>query len=463
MSNVRTLVFAAAALLLIGVGALVVSTVTKDGDKPVAAIGPGPSGSTKGSAARSSEVDLAGSRLAPEPASATTGPRGTAPDPVVASDERESAESAFVVTGLVTDEESGAPVKDATLVAVGGATPLPVATTDEDGRFRLAVRDVASTHVVVQPPEGFNVREPTHMLPPIVPGGSATLDFKLILWPPPIAGDIRGVLQSEGGAWSADELPSPGAVLLDLVSTRPPRIQRRSVPRAEEDGAGGHWLSFAFENVPRGEYELTLSSLDNYRWHPQSVFVSPPADGLAFLRYDLDATLPLTFHVYERTTGEPIEDYEVRHIKLTVSDDNGVLLHTGPLDPDAFPLDAEFTWSVWAPGLAPVFGNERSFELDEGQRVAEVRLSEGWGGRFLVMGGRGTKYPLSGATILLDGEVIGSSRDDGTLDTFREEPPKKIEVRYLDWKLKRDPLKPFNGLTQEGRGMVIPVELEPPG
>jgi hypothetical protein len=470
MLNLKTLAPLTLALIA-GLGFFAWSALSKDEGGPVEAIGPEtaedePSSTIPVIPLDGPELD-ATSILEPEAseALATTDPAD--PEPELAESTsttgREAVATAFVVSGQVTDEESGEPVPGATLIAVNAERMLASTQADEQGRYRMEVDDESATHILVQPPEGWNVREPRAALPQVERGGRAEVPFKVLRWPPPVAGDIHGLLQSEGGPWSLKALPGQNAVVLDLVSTTAPRIKLRGRLQAEADGDGGHWLSFEFKDVPRGEYELTLSSLDNYRWHPTSTFVSPPAEGLTFLRYDLDRTLPLMFRVYERTTGEPVDDYTVRHIKMTVSSDNGVLLHTGPLDPDAFPLDAKFEWSLWADGLAPVFGDEGSFEISEGERVAEVRLSQGWGARFLVMGGKGTKYPVEGATILLDGVSIGTTRDGGTLDVYRAEAPSEIEVRYLDWKLTHNPLRPHNGRTPERRGMVIPVLLEPPG
>jgi len=469
--NTRNLASLALLALLVALGIFAWSAMSGDGDGDGTVTAVGPAAVEDGPEVEHAAAPLDGPALDArhplaehEPANKNGTDAGEAAngDGIEASAEREAVATAFVIAGQVTDEESGDAVPGAVLLVVRADEMLASVEADERGRYRIEVEDETATHVVVRPPEGWNVREPRAPLPPITYGGRVEIAFALLRWPPPVAGDIRGTLQSEGGAWSPEDLPGPGAVVLDLVSTTTPRITLRGRLQAQEDGRGGHWLSFAFVDVPRGEYELTLSSLDNYRWHPTSSFVSPPAEGLAFLRYDLDHTLPLIFRVYERTTGEPLDEYTVRHLKLTVSDDNGVLLHTGPLDPEAFPLDAEFEWALWSEGYAPVFGDERSFEVADGERVAEVRLSWGWGARFLVMGGRGTKYPLEGVTILLDGVSVGTTREGGMLDVFRAETPSKIEVRYLDWKLTHDPLLPMNGRPPQRRGMIIPVLLEPP-
>lgn len=460
MTPARALLFLTSLVLLGALGYFGWSLVTGDGQNEVTAIGPA-TPEAKDEALRPAahlEGNVATETAAVEPNRVAE----SAPAEAAASTEREVIPMSFVVTGRVTDEETGVGIPGAQIVAVGGSPPLSTTATDNEGNYRLVIQDEATSHLIVQPPEGWNVRDPRAPLPPVVKGGKADVPFRLILWPPPVAGDIRGVLQSEGGVWSAGDVPGPGEVVLDLISTTLPRIQRRGVITQETDGNGGHWLSFTFADVPRAEYELTISSLDHFRWAPVSTFVSPPAENLSFLRYDLDRTLPLEFRVYERASGEKLEDYEIRHLKLTASHDNGVLLHTGPLDREAFPLDAEFEWSLWADGYAPFFGDERAFQLTDGRRIANVRLSPGWGARLLVMGGQGTKYPLSGATVLLDGVAIGSTRDDGTLDAYRETPPSKVTVEYLDWTMKNDPLRPLNGRPPERRGMVMPVLLEPP-
>jgi hypothetical protein len=294
------------------------------------------------------------------------------------------------------------------------------------------------------------------------PGGNGSVDFALVPWPPPVAGDVRGVLERESGPWTQESLPAPSTIVLDLVTTTLPRITRRAEIVATQDGIGGLGLAFEFVDVPRGTYQLTISSLDEYRWTPTELLVAPPAEGLSFLRYDLDRTLPLAFRVVDAVTGEPVEAFEVRHIKTTWTEESGVLLHTGPLEAADFPLDARFDWSLWADGYAPAFGDETAFAVQDGERVAEVRLARGWGVRLFVLGGKGTKRPIEGATVWLDGDQVGSSGQDGTLDVHRAEPPRRIEVRYLDWRLVHDPLQPWQGRPPERRGYVMPVVLEPP-
>jgi hypothetical protein len=277
-------------------------------------------------------------------------------------------------------------------------------------------------------------------------------------WPPPVAGDVRGWLRSESGSFPANTIPRTDHLLLDLVSTALPAIERRAEIERVENEDGTVELGFQFKDVPEGEYNLTLSSLGHYRWTPTSLLVVPPMEGIVFLRYDLDEVLPLEFLVVDAETHEEIADFEARHIKQTNSDEHGVLLHTGPLEGEQFPLDQPFTWSVEADGYAVAYGNESAFEVVEGRRRALVELQPGWSTRFLIMGGEkgGRPRPLPGADIYLDGEFIGRSGPNGGLVVHRDEPPGSAAVRYLDW-------EPMNAITLvKRRSNVTPVVMAEP-
>lgn len=421
------------------------------------------------------EEERAASAAVPVAAHADT-PRENDPASRAATDRRplESRVEPFVLEGTVRNQETGDGLPLAAVLVGDGTGPdgdevlvggmrgvAPGVFTDWRGRYVLEVEDLELTHVRVLPPEGWNGAELRKPLPPMTAGGRGVVDFELVPWPPPGAGDVRGVLESERGAWTEDTLPAPSTIVLDLVTTTLPRITRRAAVAAVRDATGGLGLTFEFLDVPRGTYQLTLSSLDEYRWAPAELLVAPPAEGLRFLRYDLDRTLPLAFRVVDAVTGEPVEGFEVRHVKTTWTEESGVLLHTGPLEAGDFPLDARFDWSLWADGYAPAFGDETAFAVQDGERVAEVRLARGWGVRLFVLGGEGTKRPIEGATVWLDGDEVGSSGPDGTLDVLRAQRPERIEVRYLDWRLSHDPLQPWQGRPPERRGQVMPVVLEP--
>ena len=374
--------------------------------------------------------------------------------------ERELVGDEARVHGRVLSELDHTPIADVTLALFAGGTLLEQVVSLEGGGFSFSPAS-RGTHLAIAAPTGWAARADEVMLDPAQRDGASEVRILVRRWPPTSAGAIRGRLLSERGPWSPEDVPPTDHIMLDLVSREEPRIQLRAQLELQQI-AGGAVYAFAFEDVPDTEYELTLSSLDNFRWSPTSLLVRPPLESVEFLRHDGDEALPLEFHVFDGASGERIHDFEAAHVKVTVSSENGVFMHAGPLDSELFPLDREFEWTVWADGYAPAFGDERAFTLVEGRRIAEVRLGSGWSTRFFVMGGAPATRPLGGAVILLDGEVVGRSDDQGWLEVHRAEAPDAIEVRYEDLVLAEDPLSGYRGATRARRAHVTPILLSPP-
>ncbi len=278
----------------------------------------------------------------------------------------------------------------------------------------------------------------------------------------PLAGAICGELLREGGPWTEATLPKPGSVMLDLVSTSGPLVSRRAQLASEPDGRGGFRLRFEFADLPRGEYELTLSSLAAWRWNPTWLRASPPVDNLTFLRYDLDRCSRLVFQVTDRANGTALEHFDVRALQLTPSQDrdSGVFLHTGPLESEAVPDEMRFQWSLWAEGYRPVFGDESSFVRRDGARVAEVALERGWATMVLALRRDPKAKPAAQTEVWLDGRFQGRTSVDGMLAIRADGPPKQLEARLAGWHMSNDPLQPYNGRSAAQRGQVTIVMLE---
>lgn len=274
-----------------------------------------------------------------------------------------------------------------------------------------------------------------------------------------IAGAIRGVLVRESGPWTDETLPRGNTVILDLVDLKTPHESRRGTLTPVPAGNDGYTLEFAFEDLPEGEYELTLSALGSVRWSPTSMRVRPPANGLVFTRYDRDPRLPLAFEVRDARTDAEIAAYQVRHVQLTPSADAGVFLQTGPLDVDAFPLDARFAWTLWADGYAAAFGDETAFERRGERRVARVRLEPGWSTRVLVLAKDPLARPVSGAEVLLDGRFAGTTDTHGMVAVRASARPASLGVRLDGWSVVGDPLAPLFGKTAEQRAHTTIVYL----
>ena len=367
--------------------------------------------------------------------------------------------------GRVLDETTGRGLGECEvfLTAPSGSSST---LTAEDGAFRFELeppqtRTVPfSCSLEVIPAEGWAVREPARVLDRAALDAGFEPVFHARRWPPLETGRVRGRLIAEDGEFDERALLPRGALLLELTSMETPRIRLAAeLERVEADDGPTH-TPFSFEDVPITTYELTLSSLGNFRWEPGSQIIVPPAEGLEFLRFDLDERVPLEFRVIDAATGEAIEGFRVRTVRATESRDNGVLLHTGPLDPEGFPLEGAFCWTIDADGYAPAFGSDADFVLEDGKRVAQVAMHPGWATRFVVMGGKPNTRLLEGAEVVLDGRTVGRTGPDGALVVRLDEPPESVEVRYLGWRLANDPLGATQGRTAESRGNVTVALLE---
>lgn len=281
-----------------------------------------------------------------------------------------------------------------------------------------------------------------------------------------VAGNISGRLISEKGYWLPSEMPERDTLVVELVRLEEPKLERRAQLVVEEAGVegveGGLALSFLFEDVPIGDYELSLFNLGSWHWEPRSMSVRAPANGLDFVRYDRDEKLPLVFEVFDAKSGEAIEEFSAAHLEQTVSEQSGVFMHAGPIDTNSFPASARFNWSLWAEGYRASFGDERAFEWKQGRRVARVELTPGWSARLVVLGREPTLRPLYRAEVRVNGRFMGATDMDGALVIALDETPESIEVGYKDWVLENDPFDPRPGTTPNLRGHVVPLILKAP-
>lgn len=277
-----------------------------------------------------------------------------------------------------------------------------------------------------------------------------------------VAGDITGRLLRERDPWTQDSLPDRSGLVVELVRLEEPRLELRAEVDVTPLEDGMLEVTFAFRDVPIGEYELGVFSLGAWPWEPRSLRVRAPAAELVLVRQDAVVAPPLEFEVYDAESGERLEDFEVRHLEQTVSEESGVFMHAGPLEGGAFPRGTEFRWSLWADGFRPSFGDERVFEEREDRRVARVDLERGWAARLVVLGREPTLRPLYRARVSVDGRFVGATAQDGSLVLQLEAAPERLEVDYNGWRLQNDPLDPRPGTTSALRGHVFPLIVGPP-
>lgn len=248
-----------------------------------------------------------------------------------------------------------------------------------------------------------------------------------------LVGPVTGRLLPESGTFGGDEAALLRGITIDLVSRSEPRVEARATltPVYDDDGALTE-IEFATNELPALEFEVTLASLDHRRWAPVAQSVVPPASEVTFLCYDTDQIVELEFIVTDAETGEPVDGWSATRFRSQPSDGNGVLLQAGPLDTDAFPLDARVRWTVEADGYAAAFGDERSFapDPDTGKWTAHIALKRGFAARVVVLGKNPDRVLANGATIRLDGEFAGRTDAEGLVRLRRVAPPESISVRW---------------------------------
>jgi hypothetical protein len=249
-------------------------------------------------------------------------------------------------------------------------------------------------------------------------------------------------------------------VILDLASIEHPAEPAvRAVTSRIPDANGAVAWTFAFADVPEGEYLLTLSALGTRRWSPTALRVRAPLEGIAFTRFDKDPVVALAFEVVDAQDGTPLPTFDARHIQVTPSAENGVFLHTGPLDLTAFPLDARFQWSLRVEGYATAFGDETAFVRRGDRKVASVRLARGWSSKVFVLTRAPTASPACGAEVLLDGLRAGFTGADGMLVVAAASEPRQIDVKLPGF-ARREGAESSGAYTARQRGGVTVVMLD---
>lgn len=378
--------------------------------------------------------------------------------------ERSGAEQRFRVHlwGTVRDRSSLRPVPEVQLRFRCGAQTLAQPRTLANGRFEADFEAFGACRVEVTPPEGWIVVDGAGTLGADVLDGSRALEIHVSKERGEVAGDIHGYLLSESGDWTRETLPKDRAVLVDLVPTREPRTGVRGEITPVIDTEGRATLEFAFRDVAPGEYELTISALDGFRWAPQSLRVSPPADGLSFVRYDKDRTLPLVFEVFDAQTREAITAFKAYSVKITPSLENGVFFHSGPIELGTYSIHDAFQWAVAADGYASAFGDQSAFTNSADKRVAQVFLARGWSTRVLALARDPAAHLAVNAEVYVDGGFAGRTGADGTFLLRANAEPKSIEVRYAGFRpggSTRTTLDPWNA-ARHAHTTIVYLERE---
>jgi hypothetical protein len=389
------------------------------------------------------------------------------------------------LTGRVLDA-AGEPKQHVRVLAApleAGASSTPArrahaVRTGADGRFEIAGLEVGTVQLTARPRRGE---------PPVtrrVVLDRAEVDVGDLLVATLVGvGAIRGRLESAAGR----PLAGPEYVRLRAFDGRAIELFDVSLEGPHDrhgrtfDGRpfDGHH-TFDFNEVPAGEFELSVVSQHGYRWLPQSLRVTASSDSAVFVRQD---DVPLTAFAFQvvRADGRAVSRYEARitpangptstvasaarGVELAILDELGP---PGEFEPAAWirgfhvPADQAFTWTVSAPGLRAASGDQADFStrvhedartpsgevLEFETRVATVELRPGFAARLRFRDyGAGHAHDddaglvhaseaprIDGVRIRADGRAAGeSSHGDAWIELDAE--PRRLAFDAPGWRL----------------------------
>ncbi len=311
------------------------------------------------------------------------------------------------------------------------------ATSDADGRYRLAGLVPGRYWFSAYPELG----DALTLVLNVPPGESRAPD--LVLPDVAIAGAIVGRVENRSGGpvgGTTAVLRSPdGALRVDHVSSfRFPM------------GGPAREPTFYFDDLPPGEYELSVITDKGFEVAPGRLRVSPPTDGLVFTVEDEAALDELAFRFVDAATGAELADLAV-FVFIDTEADLGRDWETVSGEPFEMVAGARFRWSASARGFRPVRGDERAFAPSAagGPAVATVELEPGFHARLVLRDCEGRlgplfdsdaeaseaerRPPVAGAEVFADGKLAGTSGPDGVVDLVLAREPERIEIRLDGW------------------------------
>ena len=247
---------------------------------------------------------------------------------------------------------------------------------------------------------------------------------------------VRGTIRTESGAPPATMTVRLG--LRDVPKSRwTATLQRNAMCGTGIDhwvelveGADGEFGRFTFHDVPVGPVSVEADCYSA----PSSIEVVEDASGdlsVAIVQLDAGVGPGFGFRVAD-ATGSPAPRYKV----YTRPHDGGPPLHENPpsgrILSKEHPASRRLEWAVGANGFKTVFGTQEDFAPEgEGRFFAGVTLEPGWRARVLLVDQ--DEQPISGAAILVDGEVAGLTHAEGWLEVDRDAAPETIEAQYMNW------------------------------
>jgi hypothetical protein len=360
------------------------------------------------------------------------------------------------VLGRVLDSD-GRPMARAQVYAISRAGPPPAGVlwptiqTDAQGRYAIGGLAPGPHWIHARPRRG----EEAQTIEIALAVGETTAP-DIVVPAEKKAGAIEGFLRS---AASSD---FPVAVVrlraadgrsfdhFDIVDTRQQLPAESGFPARVD--LNGYALErkgfFEFQQVPEGEYLLTVISSDGRAWRPSPLRVRPPNQALEIFRADEPAEWQAGFHVVDARTGERLERFRVQFQMPDLWSNED--FEAGPEVPNAtFAEGARFRWNVYADGYGLASGTESVFAGPGGVRVANVQLRPGFAARLLFRDAQGQfatigddhngrvavleRPPVAGVRVYADGEPIAVSDADGAAVLELAAPPDRIDLTASGW------------------------------
>lgn len=264
--------------------------------------------------------------------------------------------------------------------------------------------------------------QPAHVSANVSAGRTSRLRVKLE--PARIAGTVEG--RVIGGSRCASDKGFALRARLALVSIDGADRGFR-LPLEFERSGDGVSATFRFEQVPAGEYALSMSDTDARLWWPQGQLVRPPAAALELREVDPGSLVGVAPRATETETGEALFD---GWVWLRVEGCRAGLHPLGSPRPPLVQHGARFAWGLGAAGHVPRFGTEADLELDGAKLTAEVALARGCGLRMDVIGPDGE--PREDVAVLAAGERVGTTDAVGSFFFERAALPDSLEVVSAD-------------------------------
>jgi len=262
----------------------------------------------------------------------------------------------------------------------------------------------------------------------------------LVLEPLPVGGTIEGHVEILG------ELDGHLAVAR-LRGLGSHRYEAADVVGLEGRSSSG---GFSFEDVPEGEYEVSLICVPELPAQPARVSVTAPGE-FVFRVSAADQGPTVGFAAHDARTGEAIDEVDVllevggRTIPEALEFDFGDA-------PWRLPHDRAMRWWMGAEGYRPLAGDRSAFPARGDPRIARVRLEPGYGLRILLRDATSfletyhegdldealavwSAPPVADVRVLADGVPVATSDARGLATVSLSTAPRRLELAAPGWRV----------------------------